>query len=67
MPARKPPSPDEKPQYERFLEAAREHGTSEDPEDFERVFRAVVARSVPTGEPLRRSQRQSPQRKPKED
>jgi hypothetical protein len=30
MPARKPH--DEKPQYERFLEAAREHGTAEDPE-----------------------------------
>ncbi len=42
MPARKPPPPDEKPQYERFLEAAREHGTSEDPEEFERVFRKVV-------------------------
>jgi hypothetical protein len=42
MPARKPPPPNEKPQYERFLEAAREHGTSEDPEVFERVFAKVV-------------------------
>jgi hypothetical protein len=42
MPARKPPPPDEKPQYERFLEAAREHGTSEDPEVFERIFAKVV-------------------------
>jgi len=42
MPARKPPSPDEKPQRDRFIEAAREHGASEDPEDFERVFRRVV-------------------------
>jgi hypothetical protein len=42
MPARKPPSPDEKPQYERFLEIAKEIGASDDPEDFERVFRQVV-------------------------
>lgn len=42
MPARKPPPPDEKPQIERFIEAAREAGLSEDPEDFERVFHKVV-------------------------
>ena len=42
MPAKKTPPPDEKPQYERFLEAAREHGTSEDPEVFERIFAKVV-------------------------
>jgi hypothetical protein len=42
MPARKPRPPDEKPQRERFIEAAREHGVSEDPEDFERAFRQVV-------------------------
>lgn len=57
MPARKPPPPDEKPQYERFLEAAREHGTSEDPEVFERVFAKVVkpARVIPSDSPLRRN------------
>jgi len=42
MPARKPRPPDEKPQRERFIEAAREHGASEDPEPFERIFRQVV-------------------------
>jgi hypothetical protein len=42
MPARKPPDPNEKPQRERFIEAAREHGASEDPEEFERIFRQVV-------------------------
>ena len=42
MPARKPPDPNEKPQRERFIEAAREHGASEDPEEFERIFRKVV-------------------------
>ena len=31
MPARKPRPPNEKPQRERFIEAAREHGASEDP------------------------------------
>jgi hypothetical protein len=51
MPARKPRDPNEKPQRERFIEAAREHGASEDPEEFERIFRQVVkpprSRSVP--------------------
>lgn len=42
MPARKPPSPDEKPQRERFIETARNVGASEDPEEFERVFRQVM-------------------------
>jgi len=42
MPARKPPSPDEKPQRDRFIEGARELSASENPEDFERVFRQIV-------------------------
>ncbi|HTW70342.1 MAG TPA: hypothetical protein VME47_10680 [Acetobacteraceae bacterium] len=42
MPARKPRPPDEKPQRERFIEAAREHGASKDPEEFEWIFRQVV-------------------------
>jgi hypothetical protein len=42
MPRKAPPKPDDKPQYERFLEAAREHATSEDPEVFEHVFRQVM-------------------------
>ena len=41
MPARKP-RPDEKPQSERFIETAREIGTDETPEAFERVFDTVV-------------------------
>jgi hypothetical protein len=48
MPARKPPPPDEKPQRERFIETAREIGASEDPEEFERVFREVVKAPIPT-------------------
>jgi hypothetical protein len=42
MPARKPRPPGEKPQRERFIETAREIGASEDPEEFERIFRKVV-------------------------
>jgi hypothetical protein len=44
MPARKLPSPDEKPQRERFIEAARDIGASEDPEEFERAFRKIMSR-----------------------
>jgi hypothetical protein len=29
MPRKSPPKPDEKPQLERFLEAAKEHGAAE--------------------------------------
>jgi len=52
MPTRKPRPPDEKPQRERFIEAAREHGASEDLEDFERAFERVVRKKVPSGEPF---------------
>jgi hypothetical protein len=48
MPARKPPDPNEKPQRERFIEFAREVGASEDPEEFERIFRQVVKPGQPT-------------------
>jgi hypothetical protein len=52
MPKRNPPPPDEKPQRDRFIETAREIGTSEDPEDFERVFRKVMKPNViPTASP----------------
>ena len=58
MPVRKPPSPDEKPQRERFIETAREIGASEDPEDFERVFRQVMKPKIvikPLAPPPRRN------------
>ncbi len=42
MPKKKPPPPDEKPQRERFIEAAREAGVDETGEAFERAFRKVV-------------------------
>lgn len=42
MPAKKP-KPDEKPQSERFVEAAREIGAGETQEGFERAFKRVTA------------------------
>jgi hypothetical protein len=46
MPAKKPPTPDEKPQRERFIETARAIGASEDPEVFERIFDKIVKGDV---------------------
>ena len=42
MPAKKPRPADEKPQSERFLEAAHKAGASDNPEDFERAFNKVT-------------------------
>ena len=42
MPAKKPRPVDEKPQSERFLEAARAAEASDDPEDFERAFKNIT-------------------------
>lgn len=47
MPRKAPPPTDEKPQHDRFIETAREVGASEDPEEFERVFRRVVKPQAP--------------------
>ena len=48
MPARKPPQPDEKPQFERFLETAREIGAAETDKGLEDVLRRVVRPSPAT-------------------
>ncbi len=42
MPKKKPPPPNEKPQRERFIEAAREAGVDETGEEFEKAFRKIV-------------------------
>ncbi len=42
MPRKKPPSPDEKPQRERFIEAARKAGVDETGKEFERAFAKIV-------------------------
>jgi hypothetical protein len=42
MPKKSPPKPDEKPQHERFKEAAREHGADESGKKFERAFGKIV-------------------------
>ena len=41
MPARKP-KPDEKPQFERFLETARDIGAAETDEGLDEVVRKVI-------------------------
>ena len=46
MPAKKP-KPAEKPQSERFIETAREIGTDERKEGFERAFKKVVPSPIP--------------------
>lgn len=43
MPAKKPPPKDEKPQHERFKEAAKEIGADESGAEFERAFGKIVA------------------------
>ena len=47
MPKKKPPDPNEKPQHERFKEAAREVGADESPENFERAFGKIVPPVTP--------------------
>ena len=42
MPKKKPPKPDEKPQRERFIEAAREAGVDETGKQFERMFAKIA-------------------------
>jgi hypothetical protein len=44
----KPPPPDDPEQSKRFIKAAREIGTDESPEAFERVFKRIIrAREAP--------------------
>lgn len=42
MPKKKKPDPSEKPQMERFVDAARELGVHESGEEFEKAFRRLV-------------------------
>lgn len=42
MPAKKPPPKDEKPQKDRFKEAARKAGADQSGAEFEKVFKKVV-------------------------
>ena len=46
MPARKP-KPDEKPQFERFLETARDIGAAETDEGLDEVVRKVIPTTSP--------------------
>ena len=44
MPRKPKAKPDDPAQSKRFIEAAREHGTDETGEAFERVFKKIVPR-----------------------
>lgn len=46
MPARNPAPVGEKPQFERFLEAAREFGAAETDEGLDEVLRKVIAPKI---------------------
>jgi hypothetical protein len=48
MPAKKPPPQDEKPQRQRFEEAAREAQVDASGREFERAMKAIVPPSKPT-------------------
>jgi hypothetical protein len=47
MPRKPKPKPDDPAQSKRFIEAAREHGTDETGEAFERAFEKVVTAPQP--------------------
>lgn len=47
MPKKKPSEADEKPQHDRFKEAAREAGADESGETFERAFGKIVPPKKP--------------------
>jgi hypothetical protein len=54
MPARKPRPADERPQIEDFIETARQLGSDESREGFERVFEKIT-RVKPSAPPVRSS------------
>ena len=47
MPAKKPPDPKEKPQKERFIEAAKKAGVDETGVEFERAMDKIVQPKKP--------------------
>jgi hypothetical protein len=47
MPRKPAPKPDDPEQSRRFIETAREIGTDESPEAFERAFKKIVPRKPP--------------------
>jgi hypothetical protein len=59
MPRKPKPPPDDPEQSKRFIEAAREIGTDESPEAFERVFRKVAGqpKGQATRDPLKKPNR----------
>lgn len=49
MPKKKPADPNEKPQHERFKEAAKELGADKDAKAFEKAFGTAVPPAKPKG------------------
>ncbi len=60
MPAKKPPPPDQRPQSEDFIEAARKLGSDESREGFERVFEKI-ARVKPSAPPAHQTEKPNPE------
>jgi len=59
MPRKRKPPPDDPEQSKRFIEAAREIGTDESPEAFERVFKKVALSKPGRAPPTRGASRRS--------
>ena len=53
MPRKPKPKPDDPAQSKRFIKAAREYGTDETGNAFERVFKKVVKRPIKPSQPSR--------------
>jgi hypothetical protein len=50
MPAKNPPPKDEKPQKQRFIDTAREHGADETGRKFDKAIEKILpAKSLPKG------------------
>jgi hypothetical protein len=53
MPPRKPTPPDEKPQFDRFIDAARQIGAAETDEALDRAIRKIAPPKRPSVEKRR--------------
>ncbi len=60
MPRKSPPKPDEKPQFERFIEAAKEVEAAETDEGLTNAIRKVAAPKTKTQEIARRPKSGNP-------
>ena len=63
MPRKSKPPPDDPEQSKRFIKAAREIGTDESPEAFERVFAKVMTKTGTAKVPQSRASRRATKNK----